>query len=195
MKYIVIILLTGINIVFAQMPELFCLNGYKDLKFGMNIEEADNKITNYNLNVYADFFESLQLKNNTILNIYKNDTEKLAYYLYFYNNQLYRIEICNHIGDIYNKPSFYNPAAMADIDSIKEKLIFKYGNITKTDIKNYSFNKNPFEEYILWWSSDLASVSLYIKPDLDTLNKVMKYYSYRISFYDEIKIKEIYSSE
>ena len=29
--------------------------------FGMSIEEADNKITNYNLNVYADFFESFEL--------------------------------------------------------------------------------------------------------------------------------------
>ena len=195
MKYIIVILLITANVIFAQLPELFDLNGYKDLKFGMKMEEADNKITNYNLNVYADFFESFELKNNTILKIYKNDTEKLAYYLYFYNNELYRIEISNHIGDIYNNPSFYEPASLADIDNLKEKLTFQYGPITKTDVKYYSFNKKPFEEYILWWSSDLASVSLYIKPDLDTLDNIMKHYSYRISFYDEIKIKEIYSSK
>ena len=195
MKYIIVILLITANVIFAQLPELFDLNGYKDLKFGMKMEEADNKITNYNLNVYADFFESFELKNNTVLNIYKNETEKLAYYLYFYNNELYRIEISNHIGDIYNNPSFYEPASLADIDNLKEKLTFQYGPITKTDVKYYSFNKQPFEEYILWWSSDLASVSLYIKPDLDTLDNIMKHYSYRISFYDEIKIKEIYSSK
>lgn len=194
-RYIIVILLININIVLAQLPKLFDLNGYKDLKFGMSIEEADNKITNYNLNVYADFFESFELKNNTVLNIYKNDTQKLAYYLYFYNNELYRIEICNHIGDIYNNPSFYNPVTMADINNIKEELTFQYGQITKTDVKHYSFYKKPFEEYIIWWSSELASVSLYIKPDLDTLENVMKHYSYRISFYDEIKIKEIYSSK
>ncbi|WP_295155708.1 hypothetical protein [uncultured Brachyspira sp.] len=195
MKYIIVILLINVNLLFAQLPELFNLNGYKDLKFGMTIEEADNKITNYNLNVYADFFQSFELKNNTVLNTYKNDTEKLAYYLYFHNNQLYRIEICNHIGDIYNNPSFYNPAVLSDIDNIKENLLFQYGKINKTDIKHYSFNKKPFEEYVFWWSSELASISLYIKPDLDTLDKVIKHYSYRISFYDEIKIKEIYSSK
>ncbi|WP_026364447.1 hypothetical protein [Brachyspira innocens] len=194
MKYIIVILLISANIMFAQLPELFDLNGYKDLKFGMSIDEANNKITNYNLNVYADFLESFELKNNRIINIYKNDTEKLAYYLYFYNNELYRIEICNHIGDIYNNPSFYNPASLAEIDDIKEKLKFKYGEITKTDVKYYSFNKKPFEEYTIWWSSDLASVSLYVKPDLDSLDRVIKLYSYRISFYDEIRLKEIYSS-
>ncbi|PPS22279.1 hypothetical protein [Brachyspira murdochii] len=194
MKYIIVILLISVNIMFAQLPELFDLNGYKDLKFGMSIDEANNKITNYNLNVYADFLESFELKNNRVINIYKNDTEKLAYYLYFYNNELYRIEICNHIGDIYNNPSFYNPASLAEIDDIKEKLKFKYGEITKTDVKYYSFNKKPFEEYTIWWSSDLASVSLYIKPDLDSLDRVIKLYSYRISFYDEIRLKNIYSS-
>lgn len=194
MKYIIVILLISANIMFAQLPELFELNGYKDLKFGMSIDEANNKITNYNLNVYADFLESFELKNNRVINIYKNDTEKLAYYLYFYNNELYRIEICNHIGDIYNNPSFYNPASLAEIDDIKEKLKFKYGEITKTDVKYYSFNKKPFEEYTIWWSSDLASVSLYIKPDLDSLDRVIKLYSYRISFYDEIRLKNIYSS-
>ena len=194
MKYIIVILLISANIMFAQLPELFDLNGYKDLKFGISIDEANNKITNYNLNVYADFLESFELKNNRVINIYKNDTEKLAYYLYFYNNELYRIEICNHIGDIYNNPSFYNPASLAEIDDIKEKLKFKYGEITKTDVKYYSFNKKPFEEYTIWWSSDLASVSLYVKPDLDSLDRVIKLYSYRISFYDEIRLKEIYSS-
>ncbi|PCG19667.1 hypothetical protein [Brachyspira sp. G79] len=194
MKYIIVILLISANIIFAQLPELFDLNGYKDLKFGMSIDEANDKITNYNLNIYADFLESFELKNNRVINIYKNDTEKLAYYLYFYNNELYRIEICNHIGDIYNNPSFYNPASLAEIDDIKEKLKFKYGEITKTDVKYYSFNKKPFEEYTIWWSSDLASVSLYVKPDLDSLDRVIKLYSYRISFYDEIRLKNIYSS-
>ena len=137
MKYIIIILLISFNTIFAQLPELFDVDGYKNLKFGMSIEEADNKITNYNLDLYADFSASFQIKNNTILNIYKNDTEKLAYYLYFYNDELYRIEICNHIGDIYNNPSFYEPATLAVIDDIKQKLTFKYGNISKTDIKLY----------------------------------------------------------
>nr|WP_245580657.1 hypothetical protein [Brachyspira alvinipulli] len=161
----------------------------------MSIEEADNKITNYNLDLYADFSASFQVKNNTILNIYKNDKEKLAYYLYFYNNELYRIEICNHIGDIYKNPSFYDPATLAVIDDIKEKLTFKYGSITKTDIKYFTYYKKTFEEYTIWWSSDLVSVSLYVKPDLDSLDKVIKLYSYRISFYDEIRLKKIYSSD
>ena len=38
-RYIIVILLININIVFAQLPELFDLNGYKDLKFGMSIED------------------------------------------------------------------------------------------------------------------------------------------------------------
>ena len=194
MKYIIIILLISFNTIFAQLPELFNLDGYKNLKFGMSIEEADNKITNYNLSLYADFSESFMLKNNTILNIYKNDKEKLAYYLYLYNDELYRIEICNHIGDIYNKPIFYEPATLAVIDGIKEKLTLQYGKANKTDIKYFSYYKKTFEEYTLWWSSDLVSISLYVKPDLDSLDKVMKFYSYRISFYDEIKLKEIYSS-
>ncbi|WP_028329591.1 hypothetical protein [Brachyspira alvinipulli] len=195
MKYILIILLISFNTIFAQLPELFDLDGYKNLKFGMSIEEADNKITNYNLDLYADFSASFQVKNNTILNIYKNDKEKLAYYLYFYNNELYRIEICNHIGDIYKNPSFYDPATLAVIDDIKEKLTFKYGSITKTDIKYFTYYKKTFEEYTIWWSSDLVSVSLYVKPDLDSLDKVIKLYSYRISFYDEIRLKKIYSSD
>ncbi|WP_297276580.1 hypothetical protein [uncultured Brachyspira sp.] len=195
MKYILIILLISFNTIFAQLPELFDLDGYKNLKFGMSIEEANNKITNYNLDLYADFSASFQIKNNTILNIYKNDKEKLAYYLYFYNNELYRIEICNHIGDIYKNPSFYDPATLAVIDDIKEKLTFKYGSITKTDIKYFTYYKKTFEEYTIWWSSDLVSVSLYVKPDLDSLDKVIKLYSYRISFYDEIRLKKIYSSD
>ena len=195
MKYILIILLISFNTIFAQLPELFDLDGYKNLKFGMSIEEADNKITNYNLDLYADFSASFQIKNNTILNIYKNDKEKLAYYLYFYNNELYRIEICNHIGDIYKNPSFYDPATLAVIDDIEEKLTFKYGSITKTDIKYFTYYKKTFEEYTIWWSSDLVSVSLYVKPDLDSLDKVIKLYSYRISFYDEIRLKKIYSSD
>ncbi|WP_297206349.1 hypothetical protein [uncultured Brachyspira sp.] len=194
MKYIIIILLISFNTIFAQLPELFDVDGYKNLKFGMSIEEADNKITNYNLDLYADFSASFQIKNNTILNIYKNDTEKLAYYLYFYNDELYRIEICNHIGDIYNNPSFYEPATLAVIDDIKQKLTFKYGNISKTDIKYFTYYKKTFEEYTIWWASDLVSVSLYVKPDLDSLDKVIKLYSYRISLYDEIRLKKIYSS-
>lgn len=190
MKILIIILLTG-NILFAQLPEFFNLNGYKSLKFGISVEEADNKITNYNLTVYADYFETVELNDNTLLNIYKNDNEEIAYYLYFYDNYLYRIEICNHIGYSYNNPKFYYPVEGAKIDDIKEKLIGEYGEVSKTDIKYYTFYDKPFEEYVLWWSSDLVSISLFIKPDLETLDKTIKKYSYRITFYDEIKMKKI----
>lgn len=190
MKILIIFFLTG-NFIFAQLPAFFDLNGYKNLKFGMEVEEADDKITNYNLILYADFFESVELNDKTLLNIYKNDKEETAYYLYFYDNYLYRIEICNHIGYSYNNPRFSFPAEKSKIDDIKEKLIGEFGEVSKTDIKYYTFYDKPFEEYILWWSSDLVSISLYIKPDLDTLDKTIKKYSYRISFYDEIKMKKI----
>ena len=88
MKIVIIILLMG-NILFAQfLPELFELNGYKTLKFGMSVEETENKITNYNLILFADYFETIELNENTLLNIYKNDKEELAYYLYFYKDAL-----------------------------------------------------------------------------------------------------------
>lgn len=190
MKILIIFFLTG-NFLFAQLPAFFDLNGYKNLKFGMEVEEAENKITNYNLILYADFFESVELNDKTLLNIYKNDKDETAYYLYFYDNYLYRIEICNHIGYSYNNPRFSFPAEKSKIDDIKEKLIGEFGEVSKTDIKYYTFYDKPFEEYILWWSSDLVSISLYIKPDLDTLDKTIKKYSYRISFYDEIKMKKI----
>ena len=157
----------------------------------MSEEEANDKITNYNLTLYADFFETVELNENTLLNIYKNDKEETAYYLYFYDNYLYRIEICNHIGYSYNNPRFSYPAEGSKIDDIKEKLVGEFGEVSKTDIKYYTFYDKPFEEYILWWTSDLVSVSLYIKPDLETLDKTIKKYSYRISFYDEIKMKKI----
>lgn len=190
MKVLIIFFLTG-NFLFAQLPAFFDLNGYKNLKFGMGVEEAEGKITNYNLILYADFFESVELNDKTLLNIYKNDKEETAYYLYFYDNYLYRIEICNHIGYSYNNPRFSFPAEKSKIDDIKEKLIGEFGEVSKTDIKYYTFYDKPFEEYILWWSSDLVSISLYIKPDLDTLDKTIKKYSYRISFYDEIKMKKM----
>ena len=190
MKILIIFFLTG-NFLFAQLPAFFDLNGYKSLKFGMSEEEANDKITNYNLTLYADFFETVELNDNTLLNIYKNDKEETAYYLYFYDNYLYRIEICNHIGYSYNNPRFSYPAEGSKIDDIKEKLVGEFGEVSKTDIKYYTFYDKPFEEYILWWTSDLVSVSLYIKPDLETLDKTIKKYSYRISFYDEIKMKKI----
>lgn len=190
MKILIIFFLTG-NFLFAQLPAFFDLNGYKSLKFGMSEEEANDKITNYNLTLYADFFETVELNENTLLNIYKNDKEETAYYLYFYDNYLYRIEICNHIGYSYNNPRFSYPAEGSKIDDIKEKLVGEFGEVSKTDIKYYTFYDKPFEEYILWWTSDLVSVSLYIKPDLETLDKTIKKYSYRISFYDEIKMKKI----
>ena len=190
MKILIMFLLTG-NFLFSQLPAFFDLNGYKNLKFGMGEEEANNKITNYNLILHADFFETIELNENTWLNIYKNDKEEIAYYLYFYDNYLYRIEICNHIGYSYNNPRFSYPSEKSKIDDIKEKLIGEFGEVSKTDIKYYTFYDKPFEEYILWWESDLVSVSLYIKPDLDTLDKTIKKYSYRISFYDEIKMKKI----
>lgn len=190
MKVLIIFFLTG-NFLFAQLPAFFDLNGYKNLKFGMGVEEARGKITNYNLILYADFFESVELNDKTLLNIYKNDKEETAYYLYFYDNYLYRIEICNHIGYSYNNPRFSFPAEKSKIDDIKEKLIGEFGEVSKTDIKYYTFYDKPFEEYILWWSSDLVSISLYIKPDLYTLDKTIKKYSYRISFYDEIKMKKM----
>ena len=190
MKILIIFFLTG-NFLFAQLPAFFDLNGYKSLKFGMSEEEANDKITNYNLILYADFFETVELNENTLLNIYKNDKEETAYYLYFYDNYLYRIEICNHIGYSYNNPRFSYPAEGSKIDDIKEKLVGEFGEVSKTDIKYYTFYDKPFEEYILWWTSDLVSVSLYIKPDLETLDKTIKKYSYRISFYDEIKMKKI----
>lgn len=190
MKVLIIFFLTG-NFLFAQLPAFFDLNGYKNLKFGMGVEEADDKITNYNLILYADFFESVELNDKTLLNIYKNDKDETAYYLYFYDNYLYRIEICNHIGYSYDNPRFSFPAEKSKIDDIKEKLIGEFGEVSKTDIKYYTFYDKPFEEYILWWSSDLVSISLYIKPDLATLDKTIKKYSYRISFYDEIKMKKI----
>lgn len=190
MKVLIIFFLT-VNFLFAQIPAFFDLNGYKNLKFGMEVEEAESKITNYNLILYADFFESVELNDKTLLNIYKNDKEETAYYLYFYDNYLYRIEICNHIGYSYDNPRFSFPAEKSKIDDIKEKLIGEFGEVSKTDIKYYTFYDKPFEEYILWWSSDLVSISLYIKPDLDTLDKTIKKYSYRISFYDEIKMKKM----
>ena len=190
MKILIIFFLTG-NFLFAQLPAFFDLNGYKSLKFGMSEEEANDKITNYNLTLYADFFETVELNENTLLNIYKNDKEETAYYLYFYDNYLYRIEICNHIGYSYDNPRFSYPAEGSKIDDIKEKLLGEFGEVSKTDIKYYTFYDKPFEEYILWWTSDLVSVSLYIKPDLETLDKTIKKYSYRISFYDEIKMKKI----
>ena len=190
MKVLIIFFLTG-NFLFAQLPAFFDLNGYKNLKFGMEVEEAESKITNYNLILYADFFESVELNDKTLLNIYKNDKDETAYYLYFYDNYLYRIEICNHIGYSYNNPRFSYPSEKSKIYDIKEKLIGEFGEVSKTDIKYYTFYDKPFEEYILWWSSDLVSISLYIKPDLDTLDKTIKKYSYRISFYDEIKMKKI----
>ena len=176
MKILIIILLTG-NILFAQfLPELFELNGYKTLKFGMSVEETENKITNYNLILFADYFETIELNENTLLNIYKNDKEELAYYLYFYKDALYGIEICNHIGYSYNNPKFSYPAEGSKIDDIKEKLKMEYGDTSKTDIKYFSYYNKPFEEYILWWTSDLVSISLYVKPDLDTLDKTIKKY-------------------
>ena len=190
MKILIIFFLTG-NFLFAQLPAFFDLNGYKSLKFGMSEEEANDKITNYNLILYADFFETIELSENTLLNIYKNDKEETAYYLYFYDNYLYRIEICNHIGYSYDNPRFSYPAEGSKIDDIKEKLLGEFGEVSKTDIKYYTFYDKPFEEYILWWTSDLVSVSLYIKPDLETLDKTIKKYYYRISFYDEIKMKKI----
>lgn len=190
MKILIIFFLTG-NFLFAQLPAFFDLNGYKSLKFGMSEEEANDKITNYNLTLYANFFETVELNDNTLLNIYKNDKEETAYYLYFYDNYLYRIEICNHIGYSYNNPRFSYPAEGSKIDDIKEKLVGEFGEVSKTDIKYYTFYDKPFEEYIFWWTSDLVSVSLYIKPDLETLDKTIKKYSYRISFYDEIKMKKI----
>lgn len=190
MKILIIFFLTG-NFLLAQLPAFFDLNGYKSLKFGMSEEEANDKITNYNLTLYADFFETIELSDNTLINIYKNDKDETAYYLYFHDNYLYRIEICNHIGYSYNNPKFSYPAEGSKIDDIKEKLKMEYGDTSKTDIKYFSYYNKPFEEYILWWTSDLVSISLYVKPDLDTLDKTIKKYSYRISFYDEIKIKEI----
>ena len=190
MKILIIFFLTG-NFLFAQLPAFFDLNGYKSLKFGMSEEEANDKITNYNLTLYANFFETVELNDNTLLNIYKNDKEETAYYLYFYDNYLYRIEICNHIGYSYDNPRFSYPAEGSKIDDIKEKLVGEFGEVSKTDIKYYTFYDKPFEEYIFWWTSDLVSVSLYIKPDLETLDKTIKKYSYRISFYDEIKMKKI----
>lgn len=190
MRILIIILLTG-NILFAQLPELFNLNGYKSLKFGISEEDANNIITNYNLTLYANYFETVKLNDNTLLNIYKNDNEEIAYYLYFYDNYLYRIEICNHIGYSYNNPKFSYPVEGSKIDDIKEKLIGEYGEVSKTDIKYFTFYNKPFEEYILWWSSDLVSISLLIKPDLETLDRTIKKYYYRITFYDEIKMKKI----
>lgn len=190
MRILIIILLTG-NILFAQLPELFNLNGYKSLKFGISEEDANNIITNYNLTLYADYFETVKLNDNTLLNIYRNDNEEIAYYLYFYDNYLYRIEICNHIGYSYNNPKFSYPVEGSKIDDIKEKLIGEYGEVSKTDIKYFTFYNKPFEEYILWWSSDLVSISLLIKPDLETLDRTIKKYYYRITFYDEIKMKKI----
>lgn len=189
MKILIMFLLTG-NFLLAQLPAFFDLDGYKNLKFGMGEEEASDKITNYNLILYADFFETIELNENTWLNIYKNDKEETAYYLYFYDNYLYRIEICNHIGYSYNNLRFSYTSEKSKIDDIKEKLIGEFGEVSKTDIKYYTFYDKPFEEYIFWWKSDLVSISLYIKPDLDTLDKTVKKYSYRISFYDEIKMKK-----
>ena len=113
----------------------------------MGEEEASDKITNYNLILYADFFETIELNENTWLNIYKNDKEETAYYLYFYDNYLYRIEICNHIGYSYNNPRFSYPSEKSKIDDIKEKLIGEFGEVSKTDIKYYTFYDKPFEEY------------------------------------------------
>ena len=191
MKILIMFFLTG-NFLFAQLPAFFDLDGYKNLKFGMGEEEASGKITNYNLILHADFFETIELNKNSFLNIYKNDKDETAYYLYFHDNYLYRIEICNHIGYSYNNPIFSYPSEGSKIDDIKEKLIGEFGEVSKTDIKYYTFYDKPFEEYILWWTSDLVSISLYIKPDLETLDKTIKKYSYRISFYDEIKIKKIH---
>ena len=70
MKILIIFFLTG-NFLFAQLPAFFDLNGYKSLKFGMSEEEANDKITNYNLTLYANFFETVELND-------KNDKNEEA---------------------------------------------------------------------------------------------------------------------
>ena len=80
------------------------------------------------------------------------------------------------------------------VDILGKQAEKNSGNISKTDIKYFTYYKKTFEEYTIWWASDLVSVSLYVKPDLDSLDKVIKLYSYRISLYDEIRLKKIYSS-
>lgn len=184
--------------IYAQVPSispLADLEGYKTLRFGMTALEAENKITNYNTDIHAYFLEELAIKTNTIARIYQNTNTHIAYYLFFYNDYLYRIDISSYIGVSYEKLQFTYPVEASVIEEIKNKLTAKYGNMTKADVKYYYYKRIPFEEYIYWWTSDIASISLNVKPDLDTLTKTVKLYSYRISFYDDIVMKyKIYTN-
>lgn len=191
MKILISFIITVFSL-YAQVPSIspFAdLMGYKSLKFGMSIDEANDKVTNDNLEIYANFLKELNIRTNTVVRIYENSNRKLSYSLFFYDNYLYRIDISSYIGSGYDNISFSYPVEASIIEDIKEKITAKYGKITKSEVKYFSYKKTPFEEYIYWWKSDIASISLNIKPDLDTLKKTVKLYSYRISFYDEITIK------
>lgn len=187
----------SIEYIYAFIPKisgLLRLNGYKSLTFSMTTEETEKIMSDsYNGSLYGNFVERIDLRENSIVDKYENKDKKLAYYLFFFKTdkttELYRVDIATQSSINYNhKQNFYYPVTRSAIESILEELKAEYGDITDTQIKSYSYNNIPFEEYVYWFLSNYRSVSLSVMPDIGTLKNKVPLFSYRISFYDEILI-------
>lgn len=172
--------------------------GYKNVKFGMNKETVNERLSK-SLNttkheIHAVFMESIVIREDTECIKYYDEQSKLVYLFFFYKDSLYRIDVATHTGVRYDELDVNNYVALSRIDDLVRTLTAKHGRYSKVDREHYSYKGSDFDITTYWWTSEMSSVSLVVRPVIDMLKKEYKFYTYRLTYYDDIalyKMKDI----
>ncbi len=173
----------------------FKLDGYKNIKFGMDTNTVHNLVSKAAATsgneIYAEFIETLKLRETNEALKYYDVQFKLIYIFFFENNQLYRIDIATHSGQSYDNADIENPVSASYIDSLVDSIKVSFGAITKHDREYFDYKNKDFAIDTYLWLSPLTSVSLVVKPTTKSYDKILKYYTYRLTYYNDMLLKQI----
>ena len=196
LKIFIAIFILSLNLYpIDSMNGFLSLKGYKNIKFGVDTNTVHNLITKsastIGNEIYAEFIGALKLRENNDALKYYDPQFKIVYIFFFEKNQLYRVDITTHSGDRYDDLSIEYPVAASHIKNIIETVNVEYGAITKHNREYLSYLGKDFDIDTYLWLSPLTSVSLVVKPTMATFDKTLKYYTYRLTYYNDILLKSI----
>lgn len=171
------------------------LRGYKNIAFGMDTNTVHNLVTK-SVNttkhkVSAEFIEAFSLREGNDALKYYDQQFKIIYIFFFEKNQLYRVDIASHSGASYEDLSIEHAVTPSYIVNLIDTVNVEYGAVTMYDREYRSYLGKDFDIDTYLWQSPLTSVSLIVKPTIGSFDKIVKYYTYRLTYYNDMLLKSI----
>ncbi|MBI4978987.1 MAG: hypothetical protein HZC28_16025 [Spirochaetes bacterium] len=165
--------------------------GYKNLRWGMAPDEVGRLFLATNAAakdaVYGKSWGSVVIANSTVCDKYLDDFRQVVIGAFYFKNRLYRIDIANYAGQMYEDLNFSSPISLQQKDKLIQSFRDLYGDPDRNDKPFFVYDKIMYYDSLAWWTGDTVSVSLLTRE----VPIIKKTYSYRISYYHEPVLKEI----